>query len=564
MHAAALQLVITTSLSALTLGLAPTATAQTADQVPNTTAHTDTGTDTPPAPTSQSADPNSRLGVTPSSGDAPDGQDIVVRGIRASLEKAAQIKRDNLNVVDSIVADDIGKFPDRTVAAALQRVPGVQVTVGDNNEIVNPIIRGLPDVLTLLDGREIFTGTGRGFSYQDLPAEALAGADVYKSGSAELIEGGVAGIVNLRLHKPFDFDKLTVVGNARAIYTRNTREVNPVVGLLVSDRKQTGIGEFGALVDLSYSHNIFDRPVAFNCDMRSGNDGPPGAAGIVAPTCVGGLNNQGEYERKQGNIALQWRPSPGLEFYANGLYTDYRDKSASVFLIDDVFSASSFTNVTKTNDCRDYLVNGAGFFDPAGTKQNLCTVAGFTANNHGGFTSTQAHFDRTQVYVISGGGKWDSGALSLAADVSYQHSRIRDQNFILDTFKSGPGITTVVNGIDINNGTNYADTADPLTSPNNFALSPLNQDNIRDTGKEFAAKLDGHYKVGGLLDDLQFGARYADHSATHQESLGGTCGVVTPVCGTLVASVPYLGAGFMTNSDGIPSVDGGLGVVAPN
>lgn len=187
MRSPANRFAFTASVMALALG-STAAWAQTADQVPNTTAHTDTGTETPPAPTSQSADPNSRLGVTASSGDAPDGQDIIVRGIRASLEKAAQIKRDNLNVVDSIVADDIGKFPDRTVAAALQRVPGVQVTVGDNNEIVNPIIRGLPDVLTLLDGREIFTGTGRGFSYQDLPAEALAGADVYKSSSAELID----------------------------------------------------------------------------------------------------------------------------------------------------------------------------------------------------------------------------------------------------------------------------------------------------------------------------------------------------------------------------------------
>ena len=551
------------SVSGLALMTAAPAAAQTADQVPNPVTHTDTGQQTPPASTSISADPTSRLGVTPAADDGT-GPDIVVRGIRASLEKAAQIKRDNLNVVDSIVADDIGKFPDRTVAAALQRVPGVQVTVGDNNEIVNPIIRGLPDVLTLLDGREIFTGTGRGFSYQDLPAEALAGADVYKSSSAELIEGGVAGIVNLRLHKPFDFKGLTIVGNARSIYTRNTQEVNPVVGLLVSDRKETGIGEIGGLIDVSYSHNDFDRPIAFNCDMRSGNAGPSGAAGIVAPTCVGGVSNQGEYEREQVNAAFQWRPAPNLELYANGLYTAYRAKWANVFQIDDVFSGTSFTNVTKTNDCRNYLVNAAGFFDPAGTQQNLCTVAGFTSNNHGGFTSTQAHFDRTQVYVISGGGKWDNGRLSLATDISYQHSRVRNQNFILDTLKTQNTITTVVNGISIDNGTNYQDTANSLTDPATFGLSPLNQDNIRDIGHEFAAKVDGHYKVGGLLDELQFGGRYADHFASHQESLGGTCGVVTNVCGTLITSVPFLGAGFLTNSDGIPSVDGGLGVVAAN
>ncbi|MDO7840765.1 TonB-dependent receptor [Sphingomonas immobilis] len=499
-------------------------------------------------------------------------EDVVVTGFRASLAKAADIKRNSLNVVDSIVADDIGKLPDRTVAAALQRVPGVQVTVGDNNEIVGPIVRGLPDILTTLDGREIFTGTGRGFAYQDLPAEALAGADVYKSTSAELIEGGVAGVINLRLHKPFDFKGFTLAANGRAIYTANTQEVNPVLGLLVSDRFDTGIGEIGILGDISYARNRFDRPVAFNCDFRSGTQGPPGAAGVIAPTCVGGVSQEGTYERKQGNLALQWKAAPGLEIYANGLYTEYVSRWASNFLIDDVFGGTSFSNVTKTSQCQDYNVGSDGFyqepgkFRPDGTpipsfRQNLCTASGFTSNNHGGFTSTQAHFDRTQVYIISGGAKWTSGALDLAADVSYQHSRVRNQNFILDIFKAGNGITTNVQ-TNVNGGTNFVDTANGLGDPANFALSPLNQDNIRDIGKEFAAKVDGTYRVGTILDNIQFGLRYADHSATHQQSLGG----VNPdgVRGTLISNVSFLPADFLVHSSGIPSVNGNFGVIVPN
>jgi iron complex outermembrane recepter protein len=501
------------------------------------------------------------------------GDEIVVRGIRASLERAAAIKRDNTNVVDSIVADDIGKFPDRTVAAALQRVPGVQVTVGDNNEIVAPIIRGLGDILTTLDGREIFTGVGRGFAYQDLPAEALAGADVYKSSSAELIEGGVAGIIDMRLHKPFDFKGLTLAANAHGIYTRNNKDVNPTAGVLIADRWDTDAGEFGALLDLSYSRNAFDRPIAFNCDMRSGNEGPAGAAGIVAPTCVGGLNQQGIYKRRQANVALQWKPAPNLEFYANGLYTGYRAKWASIFLIDDVFGGT-FSNVTKTDDCQDYYVNGAGFRpafnrNPDGSvtylepyqTEHLCSAAGFTSTGHGGFTSTQAHHDRTDVIVLSGGGKWSSGALSLATDLSYQHSRVRNQNFILDTLKVGNGITTVVDGIDVNGGTLYHDTVNGLSDPANFGMSPLNQDNIKDIGKEFAAKLDGKYQIGGFLDQLQFGVRFANHQAHHQQALGGTCGTV---CGTLITAVPFLPDDFMIHSDGVPTINNGLGVIAPN
>ncbi|MGY2736994.1 TonB-dependent receptor [Sphingomonas sp. UYP23] len=487
--------------------------------------------------------------------------DIVVTGIRASLAKAADIKRDSYNVVDSIVADDIGKLPDRTVAAALQRVPGVQVTVGDNNEIVNPIIRGLPDILTTLDGREIFTGTGRGFSYQDLPAEALAGADVYKSNSAELIEGGVAGVINLRLHKPFDFKGFTLAANARAVYSGNAQEVNPVLGLLVSNRFETGLGEMGLLADISYSHNKFDRPVAFNCDFRSGTQGPPGAAGVIAPTCVGGVEQQGTYERKQANVAYQWKAAPGLEIYANGLYTRYSNKSASYFQIDDVFSGTSFSNVTKTDECQNYAVNGAGFYDPAGTVQNLCTASSFTSTGHGGFTSTQAHYDRTSVYILSGGAKYTAGNLSLSGDVSYQHSEVRNQNFILDIFKSGNGITTNV-ATNVNGGTVYTDTVNGLGDPANFALSPLNQDNVRDRGKEFAAKLDGTYKIGSILDNIQFGARYADHSATHQQSLGGVC--PTGVCGTLISNVPFLDNNFLVHAGGTPTINNGFGVIVPN
>jgi iron complex outermembrane receptor protein len=513
--------------------------------------------------------------------DQPDEEngDIVVTGLRASLAKAATIKRESANVVDSIVADDIGKFPDRTVAAALQRVPGVQVTVGDNNEIVSPIVRGLSDILTTLDGREIFTGVGRSFAYQDLPAEALAGADVYKSTSANLIEGGVAGQIDLRLHKPFDFDGFTLAANGRAIYTRNTHELSPVLGLLVSDRFDTGIGEIGLLADVSYSLNHFNRPVAFNCDFRAN---PQGAPGIIAPTCVGGLNQEGDYERKQANVAFQWKPSPELQVYANGLYTSYENKSASTFLIEDLFSGV-FSNVKTNGKCQNYTINNDGFqpsisrnpdgsvirnpdgsikFKEASTVQNLCTAQSFTSTNHGGFTSTQAHHDKTSVYVISGGAKYDSGSLSLAADVSYQRSRVRNQNFILDILKNGNGIATNVN-TNVDGGTLYTDTANGLGDPTNFALGPLNQDNIRDRGKEFAAKVDGVYRLDTILDNIQFGARFADHTATHEQSLGGTDGPAG-LRGTLISNIPFLGTGFLTHASGIPSVNNGFGVIVPN
>src|SRR3546814_4702956 len=81
---------------------------------------------------------------------------IVVTGVRRSLERAADIKRESVQVVDAIVAQDIGKLPDPTTAAALQRVPGVQVSVNRNNELGDVRVRGLPDVLTTVNGRSLF------------------------------------------------------------------------------------------------------------------------------------------------------------------------------------------------------------------------------------------------------------------------------------------------------------------------------------------------------------------------------------------------------------------------
>ncbi len=108
--------------------------------------------------------------------------EIVVTGYRASLNAAEEIKKNDANVVDSIVARDVGKLPDVTVGDALQRITGVQVT-RNNNQVTGVNVRGLPNVITTLNGDEIFTTTQRTFNFQNLPAEVLAGLNVYKTSS---------------------------------------------------------------------------------------------------------------------------------------------------------------------------------------------------------------------------------------------------------------------------------------------------------------------------------------------------------------------------------------------
>ena len=137
-----------------------------------------------------------------------------VTGVRASLISAQEIKQNSPQFVDSIVAEDIGKLPDNTVAEALQRVPGIQVGRGAG-EVSGVLIRGLPNLGTTVDGHEIFTGTGRGVALQDLPAELISGVDVYKSNSADQIEGGIAGLIDIRLRKQLDFKGFELAAGAR-------------------------------------------------------------------------------------------------------------------------------------------------------------------------------------------------------------------------------------------------------------------------------------------------------------------------------------------------------------
>jgi TonB-dependent receptor len=504
-----------------------------------------------------------------SSDTAPSGvaQEIVVTGIRGSLKAAETIKRNSDQIVDAIVAQDIGKFPDPTVASALQRIPGVQVTVGDNNEIQGPLIRGLADIETTLNGREVFTGSGRGFSFQDLPAEALAGAQVYKNNSANMIEGGVAGSINLDLHRPFDFKGFTVAGGVKNTLSTNLNKSYPSANLLISDKFDTGIGEIGFLISGAYSRTKFDRPVAFDDLMRSGNHGPTGAAGALMPTGTGGLDQFGTYSRPQLNASVQWQASPDLQFYGDALWAGYRNKSSTAFILNSAFDGSQITNLKTDNNCNDYAVNGAGYADvdgkgapnPGATIEHLCNANSYTSINSLGFTSDQAHKQRTNDYIFGGGVKYDHDRLHVNLDVSDEKSTYYSKTFIIDVGKRIPTLNVTTND---GGGVNYDAPGNPLGDPSGFFFTNgLDDDRLKQTGKLFATKLDAKYEVGGILKEIQFGGRYARRTAQYQEVVvnppapGGP--YVTPVDGQ------GLPADFLQPVPGVPRIDGGLPWVQP-
>ncbi|MEH6723584.1 MAG: TonB-dependent receptor plug domain-containing protein, partial [Qipengyuania sp.] len=148
---------------------------------------------------------------------------IIVTGFRASLENALNAKRDSNLIIESVTAEDIGKFPDQNVAESLQRLPGIQID-RENGQGSKVRIRGLDQNVTLLNGELFVSGLevykvgegnyNRNDSLEGVPSELIGGIEVFKSPNASLLEGGLGGIVNLKTRNPLDLKQgFTLAGN---------------------------------------------------------------------------------------------------------------------------------------------------------------------------------------------------------------------------------------------------------------------------------------------------------------------------------------------------------------
>src|SRR4051794_24394597 len=199
--------------------------------------------ETPPTTASQAGTPSAS------------GEEIVVTGLRRSLQSARNIKRNSDQVVDAIVAEDIGKLPDITVSDTAARIPGVQVE-RSRGEAGRVLVRGFDNTYytTTYDSREIFTAEARSVALQDFPSGAVAAIEAFKTSTANLVEPGIAGLVNVRSRRPFDFKGLEVNGSVWGLYPKQSRDFTPNGNFLISDRWRAGDeGEIGALLNFSYT-----------------------------------------------------------------------------------------------------------------------------------------------------------------------------------------------------------------------------------------------------------------------------------------------------------------------
>ena len=192
-------------------------------------------------------------------------QEIVVVGVKQALATSQEFKKDANTFVDSISATDLGAFPDQSASDALQRLPGITVNRLQSNddsthpsgEPTNILIRGLTQVRTEFNGRDTFSAdSGRGLNFNDISPELLSRADAYKNQTADMIEGGIAGTVDLRTRLPFDRDGPSIVGSLQGNYGDRSKQLTPAYSVLASDTWTTDAGRFGLLLDYARSHVI--------------------------------------------------------------------------------------------------------------------------------------------------------------------------------------------------------------------------------------------------------------------------------------------------------------------
>lgn len=429
-------------------------------------------------------------------------QDVVVTGIRGSLRSARAVKRNADEIVDAVVAEDIGKLPDVNASESLARVTGVQVERG-GGEASRVIVRGLPDIATTYNGRDIFTAEGRSVAMQDFPAAAIGALEVYKSSSAWRLESGIAGLINVRSRRPFDFEDFTLSGAVRSSYASQS-EKNDVSGdILISDRWTTGIGEFGALLNLSHTRLRYLDSVRWGGGvLGTVTDQSPDSALAAArfPDAVGVFYGAGDRSRPSANLALQWRPNDQWDFYVDALYQGYRNKISDRQFVVPLYDAETrFENVVLRPDGRSI--------------QSLTAIGGLRPEQWQG-----ASTGRTDTWQAAVGGSYTSGPLEVTFDLARTDSAYEVSNYSFDTAFARAPVTDV--NFDVpreDGGVEFSFRDFDVTDPANYIYRGLFDRHYIAAGDDVQARVDLTYDTGSLLfPQVKFGLRYVDRTGSYQ------------------------------------------------
>jgi TonB-dependent receptor len=388
-------------------------------------------------------------------------EEVVVTGIRRSLKNAIDDKRDAQQVVDTISAEDIGKFPDKDMGEALQRVTGVQINRSSGGEGSTVTIRGADPGMTRVE----INGTGalsltpqatdRAVDFRDLPVEFVRNIEVVKSPTADMVEGGVGGTVRVNTRRPFDSTEPVLAGSAQGVYSNLAQTYDPKLALIGS--KLFFHDTLGVLISGIYEQaHEYDSQALTTGWLRQakvvGAQGLPANPcgsffGPAAPTPCGPgytdyngklqgdwypqipryLNNRRATVRRSLNSEVEYRPTQDLKLFWDVTYARaHEDVDNQALQLNDNGGIFDYAHTTVGQDNTvAHIVeksNGAQSASGCATKNTTagCLPLDLTFRNILGYLT------REQIQTAVGG-SWNLTE-QLTFDTRYDYSRAKVDN----------------------------------------------------------------------------------------------------------------------------------------
>jgi iron complex outermembrane recepter protein len=465
--------------------------------------------------------------------------EIVVTGLRKSVDESLEAKRKSTEIVDVVTAEDIGKMPDKNVADSLSRLPGVTTsssgaTEGGFDENDRVSMRGTNPSLTqtLINGHNIASGdwfvldqtgtVGRSVSYTLLPSEIVDKVVVQKSSSASLVEGGVAGSVDIITRKPLDFSQpFTLQASAGAVYADLPAKTDGQYSALADWKNDAN--NFGVMMQLfsESRHLRRDGTEVLGYDTIAPGSpiatAHPDLSGVQYPTEIGAALFEQKRERNGGMLDVEFKPADSLTL--------------------DLSAFSSRLLASNVNDnyllwSTHFVASGQGQAPNPGyvVQDNTLTSATFApvaGTAYGVYDQISRPDESATANFVNLDTTWDATeSLSFLGQVGYSwgDGKTPEQDVSETTPGVGSGAAYTLNGLGTGPSYNLGNTNNTTPTPGGVPVAfswIFGDQNIDVKDREEWAKIDGAFKVdGGAWQDLKFGVRWERHGRTSADVIG--------------------------------------------
>ena len=499
-------------------------------------------------------------------------EEIVVTGIRGSLAAAVDQKRDSDQLVEVIIAEDIGKLPDQNLAEVLENITGVQITrtagVGTGVQI-----RGTNSNRVEFNGvSTVNSGSGRsGINFEDVNPAIISAVEVTKSPDARTIEGSVGGTINLKTIRPLDLrETLAAVRVQYEDSSLSSDSMTPRFSGAFGDSWSTDAGEIGFVISGSFTEQ---ESVSFR--PRTDRDNRVSPAGAVDPAEFLGIQflvqEQENYDYETVNLAstFEWAPSDSLNFHLDVIVNDQERSQDSYRLQASGVSTLRNISVPTAYETVDFGV-GPGRF-PAALQGTLEPDLANDDDDPNLRFSSDTGSRVTDSQVIALGGDWSGERWSVSAEYATTAS---------DT--SNPNLSTTLNFInpncpldassndncvpfiyDLSGGTlawgvnfdsPFAPAPADLLNPANVVLDQVIVGRNTTENEEDAFRMDFAWDTDwGGLTTLDFGFRYGESSSRFndiEDRIGGFSRMVDSPNGALFSELLVPGPDNFDKGDG--------------